>query len=64
MFSARETERNQRTTNARRIKKLQNLVCVKGKEDGMKQNKAKYVWDMKNDRKLELGFVILLVQFN
>lgn len=63
MFSAQETERNQGTANARRIKKLQNLVCVKGKWDGMKQNKAKYVWDMKNDRKLELDFVILLVEF-
>lgn len=66
MFCAQETGRSQRTANARSIKKkniAESGLCEKGEGDGMKENRGKCVWGMKNDGRLELDFVILVVEF-
>lgn len=51
MFCAQETGRSQRTANARSIKKkiAESGLCDKGEGDGMKENRGKCVWGMKND---------------
>lgn len=38
-------------------------LCDKGEGDGMKEKRGKCVWGMKNDGRLELDFVILVVEF-